>query len=361
MLGRRLATAVRRDPCRFVALVRHCSASSLQPQQDSDAATQQASQGGLALPRQRRARPLAFTENFLVFESTLDIQDIANTARRRCQVGAGLAACGFSIVVVNIAQVLPLPAVAMLSMGAVANTFALVTIAQRLIRKLAGQHVERIRVLPLPQGAPEVKEEKPEEDESGFASLLFDAATLEQRLEVTAELPVEVRSGTTDRCFSLIDPPEEAEYGRFSTDLGEDSDAAHERPAAFADLCKLGLLRVDLSGGRCTDQALLDALLESRKVAVDERLQPRQDAGPALTPAPEAPLRGELLLSSMSRADVEEASKVASQTIPAEAIVKLGKRARLGGVSVLVAGALFLVGENARDEDGVPRWKNLPI
>jgi len=362
VLRAHVAKATCGSPWRSFAAARHSSSSSLQAEQDTNV-TQEAARGGLALPHKRRARPLAFTEKFLLFRSTVNIQAVADTARRRCQIGAGLAACGFSVVVVNIAQVLPLPALAMLSMGAAANTYALVVVAQRLIRKLAAQHVDRIRILPLPQGAPEETKQKldEEEEEGGFASLLFDAATVEQRLQVTAELPLEVRSGTTDRWFSLIDAPanDEVELGRFS--LGENSEVAAGRPATFADLCTLGLLRVDMDAGSCNDQAFLDALLESRKVCVDEHLKPREDAGATLAPDAAAPLKGELLLSSMTGADVQEAAKAASKTIPAEAIEKIGKRARLGGISVLIAGSLFLVGESARDEDGVPRWKNLPI
>lgn len=347
---------------RFLGAAHNFATDTMQVQQQSEATTAEASQSGLALPRKRRARPLEFTQKFQLYKSAIDIQEVAATARRRCQVGAALAATGFSIFLASVAPALPLPGLVMLASAAAANTYALVVTSRRLIRKLAAQHVECIRILPLPEGEPDDLKEPEDEDEGGFASLLFDAATLEDRLAATRNLPLELSTGTTTRLFLLVDPPPDcADLSRLTAELGEGGESSGSRPAAFADLCKLGLIRIDSSSGSCADPALLAALLDSQKVVVEEQIEPRADSIFAPSMDPETPIRGELLLSSMTCADVEEASKAASKGIPAESIEKLGKRARLGGVSVLVAGGLFLLGENARDPDGTPRWKNLNL
>lgn len=329
------------------------------------------------MPRRRRARPLDFTKNFTLYKSSVDIQEVADTAKRRCQIGAALAAGGFTAVIASVAPALPLPALAMLGCGAMGNSYALAVVAQRLVQRLAARHVERILVVPLPEAeheAPKAAEEPDKEEEDGFASLLFDAATMEERFRATRELRLEVRTGTADRWFSLVDPPTDEEVAGFAAHLGEGAEEgeAAAQPAPLADLFRLGLLRVNLNVGTCGDQALLDALLESPKVAIDERLEARPAAG-APAPAQAAdggaeggegamPPAGELLLSEMTRGDVQQAAKSANKGIPpAEAIQKLGRRALCGGISVLMAGGLFMAGESARDADGVPRWKNLNL
>lgn len=328
------------------------------PAQAEDAKT------GVAVPRRRRARPLEFTKNFVLYRSTLGIQEIADHAQRRCQIGGVLAAGGFGAIVVALSAALPFPALAMLTGGASVNCYALVVVASRLIRNLATRHVDRLTIVPLPEVQREElakarkQEKKDEEEEGELASILFDSATVEERLRATQELQLEIHTGTVVRSLALIDAPPEEED--FMADLDPDNmhrEGGPVRRATFGDLCdRLNLLSVDLNNGSCNDQAMLDALLTANKVVVDESLDANPAAGTALAGAGAR----ELLFSEMTSADVEEASKKASKGEPAAAIKKLGRDALIGGASVLVAGGVFLLGESARDPDGVPRWNNLP-
>mmetsp|Transcript_35582 Transcript_35582/g.101339 ORF Transcript_35582/g.101339 Transcript_35582/m.101339 type:complete len:355 (+) Transcript_35582:81-1145(+) len=338
---------VARKPCHAGLLQLRRAASGLTA--GAGAGGVQTTDAGSVTIRQRlRARPLEFTQRMVLYRSEAEVVEVADSARRNCRIGAGLGAVGFAGIIAAIAPAAPPPVLAMMLGGALANSYALAFLAQRLIRKLAARHVERLVVLPSETPKKPPKAPASGEEEGEIASLLFSAATVEERLEATEELRVELHTGTAKRWFSLIDAPEQA--GAFGEEVPQ--------PASFADVCgRSGLLHVDKEEGSCPDPAFLDALLSSKKIVVDERLEPREDTGEDLSEG--APVDG--LLGELSRGDAEEIAQktAAAREPPAEAIAKLGRRARLGGVSILVAGALFLLGEGARDADGVARWRNL--
>jgi len=296
------------------------------------------------------------TTNVLLYKSSVDIQEVVNSAQRRCQLGAVFAAGGFGLIIVNAIASIPPAACAMLFGGAAANSYALAVIAQRLIRKVAARHVEQLTVLPTPEKAAG-SDVKTGQEGDGAASLLYLAATVEERLAVTPELCLDVRTANANRWLLLADPaPLDVE-----DDLrGLDADAGTQR-APFADICgRLGLLHVNADDGTCSDQAFLSAVTSTEKVVLDERVEPRQDAAPLLAVPPGSPVPGPML-SEVSLSDVEQAARMVSAEAPAEAVERIGWRARAGGLSVLGAGALFMVGESAKDPDGIPRWKNLNL
>uniref|UniRef100_A0A7S0FK08 Uncharacterized protein n=1 Tax=Pyrodinium bahamense TaxID=73915 RepID=A0A7S0FK08_9DINO len=312
--------------------------------------------GSLDLPRRRHVQPLSLPREVLLYQSSVDVQEVVHVAHRRCQVGVTLAAGGFGLILVNSAALIPPAACALLLGGAAANCYALSVVARRLIRNIAARHVERLTVLPTPEpGSGRGTPVKPQD--KGPASLLFAAATIEERLAVTPELHLEMQTASACRWITLADPAGEG-YSEDVRGLLED-DA--RRRASFADICgRLRLLHVNLDAGTCSDQAFLEALMSTQKLVVEERAEPREDTTPLLATPPGASTPGPML-SEVMLSDVEQVARVVSTEPPAEAVEKIGWRARAGGMSVVGAGVLFVVGESAKDPDGVPRWKNLNL
>lgn len=271
-------------------------------------------------------------------------------------MGAGLGVGGISIIVTSAAGSMPLPACTMLLGGAAVYAYGLSFIARRLMRSLAARHVERLVVLPADRASAAAEDAlrqlaQKQEQHGVAASLLFSAATIEERLSATAEVCLEVRTATANRWLKLADLPDvEEHYSGFDEDsLG----------APFSDICgRLHLLHFQLDQeGTCYDHAFLTAVLESDKRIVDERIEPRSDATPLLT---EPPVQGPML-SEIEVSDIEQVANSVSKDAPADVVSKLGRRARMGGLSVFGAGLLFAIGESAKDPDGVPRWGNLNL
>lgn len=279
-----------------------------------------------------RARPLTIKRELVLFQSSVDIIEVLATARSRCLLGAGLTSAGFATFIASVGMSLPLGAVAVLIAGATANCYALAVVSQRVLRSVASRHTERLALLPTPVRPASAA--GPLEEEGRVASLLIGAATVEERLAATPELCIEVHTPGAKRWLTLVDPVD---------DLDD--------RAAFGDiLTRLRLLHIDQEVGTCSDQFLLEALARSPKVASDEREEPLQSGIPV------GPMLSEITLSEV--AEAEAAAATASEP-PAQAIDRLGRRARNGGASVLAAGLLFAVGEGARDESGVARLSNV--
>lgn len=211
--------------------------------------------------------------------------------------------------------------------------------------------MERLAIVPLVSEAENVNSPG---GGAGAAGMLIDSATYEDRLAVTPALRLMIRTADLDRWVTLVDLPDEAEaddkYGGLEGDRN-----AHLR-AAFGDIYnRIKILHINLDDGICYDPALLTAIVNSPKVAAEEHISPRTDLSGGGVPHIEVTP----LLSDFARADVEKMERVTSEEPPALTIAKMGKRARLGGVSVFLGGTLFGIGEYSRDEDGVARWKNL--
>jgi len=302
--------------------------------------------------QKKRARPLHFEKEFLLYRSAVDIQDVAVTCKQRCQIGAALSVSGFVSLISVVAPMMPAPLVVGLMGGALVNSYVLLVTAQRLIGKLADRHVMKLSLMPMdmPEEVPE-----PKAEEGEIASILFSAATSEERLLATPELHLHVKTGCSERWFTLADLPEELETSSFASALGEGATEgeASEMPATFTDLAKrLGLLHMEVENGTSPDQALLAAIVASPKIVVDERVELLPDSMASRV----------AMLGDFTRGDVEKALKTTSSSESPEAtLTKLGKRARLGGVSLVLAGVLFILGENARDEYGVARYRNLAV
>jgi hypothetical protein len=290
---------------------------------------------------------LIFKERLVLYSSSVDIQELIVNARRRCYVGAALAVAGFGTLLSSLAATLPPVASAMFFCGACANCYALGVVLQRVLRSLAVRHVEQITV--LPSKASEVSENK-HMDKGSLQELLGELATQEDRLAATDELRIELRTATAEHWITLTNPwhPEA---------MNEESDS--NLSASFSDVVRSRIVHVDLDNGECADIALLTAILETSKVAGDERAQWNPDAADPLQAPPDAPAP-QLVFSDFTKAELEEATASASEEPPWKSISKLGSRALYGGVSVFVTGGLFALGESARDPDGIARWSNLP-
>ncbi|CAE8593485.1 unnamed protein product [Polarella glacialis] len=243
------------------------------------------------------------------------------------------------------AGAMPPELLVMLGFGAAANSYILVVLARRLIRNLATRHVDRLSILPMPQ------EEEKEQEGTVAEKLLLALASIEERLAVTPEVRLQVRTGTSERWLSLVKP--------LSLEELEGSDLVSK--ASFADLCgNLRLLDINVDAGTCHDHALVTALMTSSKIPVDERAEARADVGPSLAVPDGDPAPG-VMLSEVLKSDADKASQMASGEPPAEAIEQIGRRSLVGGLSVLAGGLLFVGGERARDADGVARWNNLKL
>lgn len=265
-----------------------------------------------------------------MFQSSDDIEATLAAASRQCLLGAGCAAAGCAAFLAGAAATFPPAVFGMLCVCGLGNTYAFAVVAQRVLRNVAARHVERIAVLPTElQASPAAEEDEP----GGLASLLINAAPVSERLAATRELRLEIRTAGADRWVTLVDPTAEDEH-----------------VASFGDLCaRLRLLHIDVDVGICGDRPLLDALTKTPKVPVDERVEAREGGG-----VPSGPM-----LSEVTIADVLQGETAVGAESPVTAIARLARRARNGGIGLMVAGALFFIGENARDPDGVARWTNL--
>eukprot|EP00931_Biecheleriopsis_adriatica_P046801 TRINITY_DN26922_c0_g1_i1.p1 TRINITY_DN26922_c0_g1~~TRINITY_DN26922_c0_g1_i1.p1 ORF type:complete len:353 (-),score=107.16 TRINITY_DN26922_c0_g1_i1:5-1036(-) len=284
----------------------------------------------LDVHKPRPVRPLTFTSDVLIFESEVDVQELVLIARRKCVAGAGLAMAGFYALLSSLSSAggLPLELLMFLSFSAA---------------------VDRVTVLPTPQNSAQEQEQE-EKERTAAEKLLLNLASTEERLRVTPEVRLQVRTASSERWLSLVEPLEFED---------ENEESGDTRKASFADLCgQLRLLDIDEEAGMCHEQALVSALKASKKVVVDERAEPRSDAGPSLEVPMGAPAPG-VMLSEVMKTDVEKAAKMASSEGIADAIDNIGRRALFGGTCVLGGGLLFVVGERSRDADGVPRWNNL--
>lgn len=312
--------------------------------------------------QKRRARPLTFTEDVVLYRAGVDIQLVASQARKQCHIGAALSATGFATLLLSLAPTMPLPLLAALCGGASVNCYALTVIAGRLIQKLGAKHVDQVTILPTPPPDPKKDTPKEPDERDRFASILYSSATVEDRLIATPELRLQIRTGGTVRWLSIVDLPDDFhQASAFSAGLAEGATEGEraDTPASFGDICRrLKFFEADLEDSMCADQPLLHALISSDKIVVDERAERLDSCCAALAVAPGDPV---LMFSEFTVGDVEEVAAAVSKSKikPVSYIHKLGRYAMFGGGSVLLGGCVFFVGEGARDEYGVARWINL--
>ncbi|CAJ1342614.1 unnamed protein product [Effrenium voratum] len=292
----------------------------------------------------RPVPPLSFQEETLIFSSDVDVQEAALQARRKCKMGAALSTAGLStfLASLSLSGTLPLQLLMVGATGLVLNSYLKLTIAQKLITKLAARHVERLWVLPTAAG------EAPKVD--GAEKLLLESASIEERLDATKELPLRIRTTTCEHSLVLVDPFAENEAKYKLDDALPDLSAK----ASMAEMCKLGLLDIDADAGKCHNAALVAALKATRKVLVDEEMEPRHVNSSFANMKPG-------MLSEVTRAEVERAMRVTPEASAAAEIEAVGWRASRSGAALMAVGLIFTVGEQARDPDGVARWKNIKL
>lgn len=142
-------------------------------------------------------------------------------------------------------------------------------------------------------------------------------------------------------------------------DLADETEGL--KRASFQDICKrANLLHINVKTGSCSDITLLKALIDTPKVILEERAEPRTDIVEMLQVPLGAPAPG-TMISELTKGEVDKVSQTVSGRTPEEEIERIGRRAFIGGISIFCAGALFAIGESARDPDGVVRWRNLYI
>lgn len=233
--------------------------------------------------------------------------------------------------------------------GLCANAYAHFITAQKLIRKLAARHVDQLSVMPL-----EAKENLQETE--GAKGLLLATASTEERLAATHSLDLRLKTASTERKLTLVEPMVD-ESLKFKLD---DPSVDMAQKASMQQISSLGLLDIDESAGTCHDAALLAALKASKKVVAEETAEPRTDVAPFLRVPEGAPAPGERL-DTVTASEVESAIKVKVESGVVPSIEAIGWRAQWSGVAILVAGSLFAVGERARDADGHARWNKLKL
>lgn len=319
---------------------------------------------GVDLHRKPNVPPLIYDKEVLVYQSTVDVLELGKNAQMKCIVGASLGMAGFGILLASVGASMSQPAFLMLLTIAGVNTYSKAIVSQRVVRRLAARHVDKIVILPTPQDSvPKAEEKKSNEDEDDSVSKLMSAsATFEERLAVTPLLRLQVRTATAERFFSLVDIPEKAKTSKSQDFYGSNSldGLPLDRRATFSDICKeLKLLYACLEHGVCRDPSVLSALTNSTKVVTDEMAELRSDVG-VLQSNPTPDTAG-VLFSELTPADVGKVVGLGSEEPPYKAIDKIGRRALIAGSSVLVGACVFYLGENARDVDGVPRWHKLKL
>jgi len=293
-----------------------------------------------------RAKPLALAEEAVLVVSAPGAKEILKSARLNCRIGAGLAAAGFSIFLGTIGAHLPVPLLVVLAGGTLANVYVLAAITDRLACKLGARHVERLSILPQEgqhstntSGPADTSDERRETVGGALpiATLLTGAATAEERVAVTPEFELSIRNVCGERWVRLAEP------------------LPDEWRTSFGDICKrLHLVHVD-GASTCGDWAMVAAVLSSPKVVIEERLEPLEDVDRGLFNA----FMNGPHFSELTSETVDRMAPVLNPTPPLESAKLLGRRALLGGASIFGAGGLFLIGESARDSDGVARYYNL--
>ncbi|CAE7531714.1 unnamed protein product [Symbiodinium natans] len=309
------------------------------------------SDASLDVHRKRPVPPLSFEKETLIFQSDVDMQEIVAMSRWKCLLGGGLGLTGFYALLASLSLhgSLPFELAMVFSAGLCANAYAHFVTAQKLIRKLAARHVDQLWVMPL-----EAKE-KPQE-KGGAHSLLLETASTEERLAATPSLDLRLKTASSERWLSLVEPMVD-ESLKFKLD---DDSADLSQKASMHEIFNLGLLDIDESAGKCHDTPLLAALKLSKKVVAEETAEPRTDIAPFLRVPEGAPAPGERL-DTVAASEVERAIKVKVETGVVPSIEAIGWRAQWSGAAILVAGCLFSVGERARDKDGTARWNKLKL
>mmetsp|Transcript_20001 Transcript_20001/g.46555 ORF Transcript_20001/g.46555 Transcript_20001/m.46555 type:complete len:363 (+) Transcript_20001:72-1160(+) len=299
----------------------------------------------VAFAMSTEAKPLKLQSQLQLYVAPTDIQEIGSHAYAQLRWGTGLAAVGFTTFLYSIAPTLPPPLLAGLCAGASANLYGLWSLSNKSLRRFALRHVEEIALLPSSSGTG-TDQESPEKSEhsQSLMEAARSAATMEDRLEATPSLELEIRTATTRHWVRLV--PAQSDDSR----------------ASFADICsRMRLLHLDVENGISADPPLLKALAESSKVAAEEQAIHRTDVGAWLALPDASAQPHPLLFTDVQKEEVAKVGSTPTAAPPSTIITQLGQRAFYAGVGVFVAGASFLVGEAAKDADGVPRWSNLRI
>lgn len=310
---------------------------------------QSASSTNIDVHKKRPVNPLRFEEKTLIFESQVDVKEVILTSRRKCQIGAALSICGFNTFLASLSLhgALSMQLCMAACLGLIANAYIKLATSQRLVARLADRHVERLEVKTERDGdgdGPSVKEM------DAAQKLLLDGASMEERLAVTKELQVKLRTARNEHSFFLVDSMDEAL--KYKLD-----DAAPEaaQKATMAAMCKLGLIDINEASGKCFDVALLSALKTSDKILVDEEVEPRFTDGPLGQES------AGWMLSEVTKDEVDRAARLTPDASAIQEIQAVGSRAQWSGAALMGVGLLFTIGENARDSDGVAKWNKLKM
>lgn len=308
---------------------------------------QSTSSTNIDVHKKRPVSPLRFEEKTLIFESQVDVKEVILTSRRKCQIGAALSICGFNTFLASLSLhgALSMQLCMAACLGLIANAYIKLATSQRLVAKLADRHVERLEVKTETHGSvPSVKEM------DAAQKLLLDGASMEERLAVTKELQVKLRTARNEHSFFLVDSMDEALKYKL-----DDAAPDAAQKATMAAMCKLGLIDINEASGKCFDVALLSALKTSDKILVDEEVEPRFTDGPLGQES------AGWMLSEVTKDEVDRAARLTPDASAIQEIQAVGSRAQWSGAALMGVGLLFTVGENARDSDGVAKWNKLKM
>ncbi|CAK9098070.1 Hypothetical protein SCF082_LOCUS45993, partial [Durusdinium trenchii] len=259
--GRRWPLLVRSEgifPLSRISVTRPLS-SEVAPGGSPSAAAEETKARSVDVHKARPVTPLRFDEEKLIFVSDVDVKEVVMAARRKCQLGALLSLGGFYSFLASLSLhgAISMEIALVATFGLIVNAYVKLATSQKLIIKLADRHVEQIQVK-----TPPADEEDAPKDLDAAQKLLLEGASMEERLQVTKELHIKLRTARNDHRFLLVD---EFKDESIAYKLDDAMPEAAEK-ASMGALCKLGLIDIDEVAGKCHDAGLVSALKTCRKV-----------------------------------------------------------------------------------------------
>eukprot|EP00440_Ansanella_granifera_P006137 gb/GFBE01006659.1/.p1 GENE.gb/GFBE01006659.1/~~gb/GFBE01006659.1/.p1 ORF type:complete len:337 (+),score=65.40 gb/GFBE01006659.1/:1-1011(+) len=298
-------TIYRRSPvCHMSRLNVRCCASAA----SKDASPPSSSGSSVRGLQLKRALPL--------YKSSTDLNALAEAAFKKCQMAAGMGTLGFVGVILAASSKASMPMLAGMGCLAMVNTYIILEVPKRAMRGVAMKQVERLVLLPNVA--------------AGAADEGTSSGTAVERLRATESLEVEITSPNLIRRIRLEPTPSAWQGTRYSGLVADNR-------RSFADACRH--LNVDVKGGECEDQELLDALLSSGHVLSEEKIEIRSDIEGLLRIPLESgtPAGASLVQVQAADEDQYEPPDFAKST-PASAIESLGTRSTFMGMAIFMLG-----------------------
>eukprot|EP00929_Paragymnodinium_shiwhaense_P070617 TRINITY_DN35764_c0_g1_i1.p1 TRINITY_DN35764_c0_g1~~TRINITY_DN35764_c0_g1_i1.p1 ORF type:complete len:397 (-),score=99.37 TRINITY_DN35764_c0_g1_i1:430-1551(-) len=281
------------------------------------AALTQTAAGGL-----KGSPPLLFKEEVCVYESPVDMGEVAEQAVATSRLAGSVGLLGFAGVLYGL-QTAPMLVQALVCAGALQWTYKSIAGVQRTLAVLATRHVSSITILPTSPGEGEPR------------TVSEDVDLAKDQLDATPELRLQVRTANLDMHLKLSNPAPSWEGGKYTGFVDDER-------LSFEQLCQRGdILYLDQMSGwgrpgapSSSDVALLTALTSSPKVIAGRRLELRDASGPLQATE-------DVLKHVDAQFTQKEGKSKASPVTPAESLRLVGKQAIFSNLMLLTIGGLF--------------------